>query len=156
MLRSRVRPLPARLTALVALGALAVVPAACGGDDDDGEVTKEQFIENADAICKETNEDIQQSLSDLSDDATNEEAADVALERAVPRFREQIEQLRDLDPPAADAEEIEALWDDLDASTDELEAKLRDDPDGAFTTEFDPFSDESEFAAEFGFTECGG
>ena len=46
----------------------------------------------------------------------------------MPLFRDQIEQLRDLDLPAADADELEQLWDDLDAATDELEQQLRTIP----------------------------
>jgi hypothetical protein len=144
-----------RIATMISMAALVVVPVACGGDDS-SDVSKEDFIANADAVCKETNQKIEALVSGLSEDTTTEEAAQVTVEQAIPLFRDQIEELRDLDLPAADADDLEQLWDDLDASTDELEQQLKDDPEVAFSDDFDPFADENKAATDYGFTECGG
>jgi hypothetical protein len=62
--------------------------------------------------------------------------------------------LRELDHPADDADELEQLWDDLDAETDRLEAALEDDPETALVE--DTFVDENAFAEEYGMQKCGG
>jgi hypothetical protein len=146
--------LGARIATMISLAALVAVPAACGGDDS-SDVTKKEFIAKADAVCKETNDKIEALVSDLPQDTTTKQAAQITVDKAIPLFRDQIEQLRDLDPPAADADDLEQLWDDLDASTDELEQQLKDDPDVAFSEGFDPFTDESKTASDYGFQECG-
>ena len=146
--------LGARTATMISLAAIVAVPAACGGDDS-SDVTKKEFIAKADAVCKETNDKIEALVSDLPQDTTTEQAAQITVDKAIPLFRDQIEQLRDLDPPAADADDLEQLWDDLDASTDELEQQLKDDPEKAFSDGFDPFADESKTATDYGFQECG-
>jgi hypothetical protein len=145
-----------RVATLISLAALVVVPVACGGDDDDAsDVTKEEFIANADAICKASNDKIGELFTDLPDDTTSEQAAQLTIGKALPIFRDQVDQLRELDLPAADADDLEQLWDDLDASTDELEQQLEDDPETAFSEDFDPFADESKTATDYGMTQCG-
>ena len=69
--------------------------------------------------------------------------------------REQSEELRDLDVPEADADDLEQFWDDLEAATDELEQQLEDDPESVFSEDFYPFADANEFAVEYGMEECG-
>jgi|RhiMetdeSRZDD1v2_1073273.scaffolds.fasta_scaffold626359_2 hypothetical protein len=147
--------LASRIATTISVAALVLVPVACGGDDS-SDVTKEEFIANADAVCKETNDKIEALVDDLSEDTSAEEAAQFTVDEAIPLFRDQIDQLRDLDLPAADADDIEQLWDDLDTSTDELEQQLKDDPEVAFSEDFDPFADENKAATDYGFKECGG
>ena len=84
-----------------------------------------------------------------------EEAAELTLDEALPLYRDQIEELRDLDLPAADADELEQLWDDLDAATDELEQQLQDDPEVAFSEDFAPYADVNQAASDYGMKECG-
>jgi hypothetical protein len=147
-----------RFATTISVAALVLVPLACGGDDDDdasSDVTKEEFIANADAVCRSGNDKIEALFSELSDTASAEEAAQLTLDEALPVYRDQIEALRELDLPAADADELEQLWDDLDAATDELEQQLKDDPEVAFTEEFDPYTDVNQAAADYGMQECG-
>jgi hypothetical protein len=144
-----------RLGVACVLVGFSMSPLACGGDDDDAAVTKADFIEQADAICADFNERGEALGEDLSEDASLEELAALFLEEGIPLLREQIDDLRELDLPEADAEQLEQLWDDLDAGTDELEQQLEDDPQEALSSNFDPFSEANEFATEYGMEECG-
>jgi hypothetical protein len=139
---------------------LALVGAGCGGDDDDdgggaSNVTKEEFIANADEICAGYTERGEALGDDLAADASTEEVSAVILEDALPLFREQIAELRELDLPEADADELEQLWDDLEAGADEFEQQLEDDPEVALSDDFDPFAEANAFATEYGMEECG-
>jgi hypothetical protein len=126
-----------------------------GDDDDDSNVTKDEFIEQADAICADFNERGEALGEDLSEDASLEEGADLFLDEGVPLFREQIDELHALDLPEADAEELEQLWNDLDTAVDDLEQQTEDDPEEALSSNFDPFADVNARAAEYGLEECG-
>jgi hypothetical protein len=142
-------------TTVVMLVALSLLVVGCiGGDDGGDDVTKEEFIEAADAICADYTEQIDAVTADLPADTSIEAAAEVLVDDALPLLRAQIDELRELDLPADDADELEQLWDDLDAETDRLEAALEDDPESALVE--DTFVDENAFAEEYGMQECGG
>src|SRR5262245_59019508 len=150
----------ARIGALVTIAMLAVVPLACSGDDDDdggaSNVSKSQFIDAADKVCGDFNKRVTDAAAPIA--AENSSQTDVVnflLDDALPMFRDEIEALRKLDTPAADADDLDQLWDDLDASTDEFEQKLKDDPDAALADDYDPFAAQNQFVEEYGFEECG-
>jgi hypothetical protein len=92
------------ITALLALIALAALAAAgCGGDGGDGgdRLSAAEFREEADAICAEYDQKIQdlgepESLDDLNS----------FIERAIPIIEEGFNKLDELQPP----EELEADW----------------------------------------------
>ena len=137
------------------LSTAVLIAAGCiGGDDDDSDaVTKEEFIESADAICAANDEQLEAIGEDLPADATAEEIAALLLDEAMPLFREQIAELRALELPEDDAANLEELWDQLEASADEFEAAIAQDPVAALQT--DPFAEEYAFANEYGMQECG-
>jgi hypothetical protein len=147
-----------RVAVVCSVAALVLVGVGCGGDDDDSSsgTTKSEFIKKADAVCKDFNVQIQKSVEDLPEDTSQSDVAQFTLDTAVPLFRDQLDKLRDLDVPAADADRVEQMWDDLDAGTDELEQKLKDDPAGAFSEDYDPFGDVNKALNEYGLKECGG
>ncbi len=147
-----------RIELVCSVAALVLVGFGCGGDDDDSSsgTTKSEFIKQADAICKDFNAQIQKSVEGLPEDTSQSDVAQFTLDTAVPLFRDQVDKLRDLVAPAADAEQVEQLWDDLGTGTDQLEQKLKDDPKGAFSEDYDPFEDVNKALNEYGLNECGG
>jgi hypothetical protein len=147
-----------RVGLVCSVAALLLVGAGCGGDDDDSSsgVTKSEFIEKADAVCKDFNAQIQKGVEELPEDTSQADVAQFTLDTAVPLFRDQLDKLRALDVPPADADQVEQMWDDLESGTDELEQKLKDDPAGAFAKEYDPFGDVNEALNEYGLEQCGG
>ena len=152
-----------RNRALVAtsVALLALAGGACGGDDDDdggggaSDVTKEEFIENADAVCADVSAQIEEIGNDVSDEASLEEVTELLQDEVLPLFRDQIEQLRGLDLPADDADELEQMFDDLEAATDDVEQQLEDDPEAALSEDSDPFAEVNASAREYGLEECG-
>jgi hypothetical protein len=90
-----------RLALFLAI-ALALV-AGCGGDD---EPTTEEFVADANRICREGEErltevtrELEGSVGELDSLEEQREAAATALERSVEAYEPYMERLRALDPP---------------------------------------------------------
>jgi hypothetical protein len=98
--------------------------AGCGDSGGGGQLSQEEFVKQADAICTDANK--QQDaidVPDLSSQPTDEQLDQFAdaLDQGVDLTRDQIDELRDLNPPeSADAEWGKAV-DELDASMDDVE-----------------------------------
>ena len=104
-----------RLILLVAVLLAGLVIATCGGDSGDGDsngsgesISREEFIERADAICA-TGDEVQDELTAQLQNATSpEEAADV-YEQLADRAEETIAEITALPSPDVDAETIDEL-----------------------------------------------
>jgi hypothetical protein len=105
------RRVRACLTALLAVVALSVVTAACGGGGD-GRLSNEDFQQQANAICKRYDEKIKAIGTPTS-------PADIPafVEKGVPLIQQGIAELRALRPPAD-------LQDDYDRMLDETEKAI--------------------------------
>jgi len=152
-----------RATAACAVVALAFAAAGCGGDDSSSSnnnskgsssVSKSEFIKSATAVCKDFANQAQAKTSSLPKTATQQQQAQFVIDELVPLFRQEVQHLRDLDAPAADADTLTQIWDKLDSGADTLEQKLKDDPAGAFSGSFDPFKDANQQATAYGLKDC--
>ncbi len=148
-----------RVTAACAVVALALAAASCGGDDDSSSsskssVSKSEFIKSATAVCKNFADQAQAKSSSLPQTATQQQQAQFVIDELVPLFRQEVQKLRDLDVPAADADTLNKIWDNLDSGADTLEQKLKDDPAGAFSDSVDPFKDANQQASAYGLKDC--
>jgi hypothetical protein len=150
--------LATRVGVACSVAALILVGVGCGGDDDDSSsgVTKSAFVKQADAVCKDFNAQIQKGVEDLPEDTSQADVAQFTLDTAVPLFRDQLDKLRALDVPAADADQVAQMWDDLEAGTDQLEQKLKDDPQAVFAEDYDPFGDVNKALNKYGLKQCAG
>lgn len=120
-------------TMLIALAGVILGVAGCGdGGGGGGQLSQDEFVKQADAICAEA-ETKQDAIDvpDISASPTDEELdkfAD-ALDEGVDLTRDQIDQLRDLNPPAEAEDEWSKTVDELDGSMDDVEeasGKARD------------------------------
>jgi hypothetical protein len=153
-----------RLIVLLAgVVAIAAVVAGCGSSDDGTEtteaLTRQQFIVQADAICKQGNEEIEdgfESFAEENDIPKNQEPSDAQGAELVetvlvPSVASQSEEIRELSVPSGDEEEISAMLDSLDEAVEEAE----EDPEALFTAGSDPFAEPNELAQEYGLEICG-
>lgn len=149
------------------IGACAVVAAiafaACGGSDDSSSassssttasITKEEFLTEGNQICAEGNKTIDAAASDFFGGGEPSQADIEAFitETAIPSGQGQVEQLKALGVPAGDEEELNTLFDALDAGL----AKAEEDPSLLDSSEGDPVADANKLAADYGLTECFG
>jgi|SRR5215210_4204065 len=96
------RPILAALGALVLLAAIAAVAAALdlgpfgGGDEDDGAVTKAEFVSRGDEICKQAHAQFEQ----LQENPPNTARAAAELQRKLIGVSEaELTDIRELDAP---------------------------------------------------------
>jgi len=159
-------------TALCAAGiAAATIVAACG--DDTEPLMKEEFIEQADAICAETNERVapifEAVWADIDDAEETSGASgplvfvrfDRAVDEAMPHFAQQLSELRGLEPPAEDEELVTGLLDDHESAlargAELAEAAAGGDEAAIATLDNDDPIDEVERRVRaYGMRVCGG
>lgn len=162
-----------RTTIIAALAAGAgLLIAACG--DDAEALSKPDFVAQANAICQETNgqldpifETIYADTGEVDwDDPANELLLfvrwDEALQQVVPIVDQQLDDIRALAPPAGDEEFIDTLLDDQEAAIAEFAGLIEAAADGdqaaleaLDSSEEDPFDDIDRRAREYGLTVCG-
>ena len=160
------------LTVLIlALVALSIV--ACGDDDDDGggdsgsAVSKDEFIEQADQICREGNaefERLNEELDAISGGSASEQFAEAEslFREGVEIVDEGLEEFRALTPPPGDEETIDSYLDGVEDQRTYLE-QLADAAGAGDVEEFEKTGDRLEevaaerrvIAQDYGFEECG-
>lgn len=138
----------------VAACLLMLAFAGCGGSDDE-EITKAEFIDRADAICKENTEERSAAATAFIEEHKGEPpksaAEEVVLEVALPAVQEELDGLSDLPKPAGEEERIEAILVALERGIERVEA----DPEKATQRSLGWFREFETLAIEYGFDECG-
>ena len=134
----------------------------CGGGDDDGEVpagdvTKRQYIAEANRVCEEGDFSISQAAGTYfnkelglkpNEAPSQEQVETFAEEEAIPLIQDQIDALREIEAPEADAGQLTKIY---DTAQDDLDA-AKEDP--AVLTRGQPFEDTNRLAREYGLSAC--
>jgi hypothetical protein len=151
------------------LSATAVILVACGSDAEP--LTKEQFIEQADAICQHTSDVIEPIMtrfwSDFEgeEDATVDDAVFVRFDElfgeVTPHFEQQLSDLRDLEPPEGDRDAVSVLLNSFEGGIDTINEVIDDAVGGddaareRLGSDDDPFDEANQLAREYGLSVCG-
>jgi hypothetical protein len=145
------------------LVAMVLVGAPCGGDGDgnglDGPAAKAEFVEQATLICKEAAADVEEAgvpLFGPGARTTHHELTQFLRDVVLPAVREQVVDLRELEPPASEREEFDAFLTEADRTIDGLEERLETDPESFFREGGNPFQAANEKAAAMGLGACAG
>jgi hypothetical protein len=136
------------LTSALALG-------ACGGDD---KPSKDAFVKEADKLCVKTNEEGTKLAQESFDDPNKPtgEEAQAFIVKAVPLQRKLLEDIGDLERPAGDDDEIQALLDAAEEGTKKIEDAGKS-PGSALAlleSDDDPLAKADELAGDYGLKEC--
>lgn len=152
----------------VALSAL-LVAAGCGGGDDSatgssgdvtvetGSLSKAEFVKQASAICKKTQENFTGEAAAFvtktnkeppkpTETGPEEKLVETIL---IPNFESQVEEISELGAPSGDEEEVTAFLDSLQAVLDEAS----EDPQAFIETE-GSFGRAPKLAQKYGLTGC--
>jgi hypothetical protein len=131
--------------------ATALVATGCGGDDssDEETPTKAAYIEQADAICTSTVKEISAIAKDLPNDIESPEVQTAISDEVVPRYQDELTELRDLTPPEGDEDTTASIYD----AVEEALQKVEDDPSAL--DEEDTFADANQQAVDYGLEVCG-
>lgn len=152
--------------AVIGVGAvlIAAVFAGCGGSDDSGSLSKDDFIAQSDQICADVNSSIKEheTAFDAALEKGDTEAAADSLAASRELIGEGIEKLADLEGPEADQEFTDKFNDlneqQLDVSEQAVEALRAEDFKALeeHGNELSKLSDESDaLADEYGMSDCG-
>jgi hypothetical protein len=138
---------------LTAVLAAALPAAGCGSSEDDA-LTKAEFIQQADAICKKAHDKFEKQFNQAF--AGNPRPSQAELNKfaestLVPGIQGEIDDVSALEPPSADEAEVNAIIDAVQGGVDRIKA----DP-GVLSpkVEFDPQKKGQQLAKEYGMKEC--
>jgi hypothetical protein len=146
-----------------------LVAAGCGDSGGGGDVSKADYIAEADSLCKKLNDDAEKIGDELQQSVQGVKSEDELFEKITPKLEEGldltrngVEDFKNIEPPEADRATIDKLHGEMDKQVTLLEdvvaaAKDRD------AQKFTQIADEGEkaddrtnqLAADYGFKECG-
>jgi hypothetical protein len=134
---------------LLMVAVLGLVALGCGGGDDN--LTKAQFIQQADAICKKGNKQIDAEAEKIF--TTKEQPSKAQLEQfssetLIPNIQGQVDDVRALDEPSEDEDQVNAF---LDSAQSELD-KGKQNP--LYMTTDQSFSKTNKMGQQYGFKVC--
>jgi hypothetical protein len=136
-----------RFIALIgAAFAIVLVAAGCGDDSSTTALTKAEFVQRGNAICKAGNEEIDREFEKFAEDhklAQNKPPTSAQLEEAaeeflLPSVSRQIDEVRALGAPEGQEETVEAFLDNAEAEVETIEedpGKLNEDAFAAVNKE---------------------
>ena len=150
---------------LAILATVGLVAGACGSDKA---LTKAEYIEQGNAICANSNAQIdlvfEEVFADFPDEPAQQQLSEVIGELAagfIPLMEAQLTDLRALPPPKEDKETLGVLLDDLETVLEEINQLAEDAAAGdqaaldRLDSEEDPFADVNRRAIQYGLTVCG-
>lgn len=123
---------PFSIFPVLALVALALLAAGCGGSSDaESTLTKAEFIKKADSLCakadeREAGEYAAWSRQNAEKYGPGElqKGLEVALLKfLVPSIREQVEEIKALGPPEEGEEQLEKYFDEVEVAVQKMEEK---------------------------------
>jgi hypothetical protein len=149
----------------------ALVAAGCGGDDDatsaatttgatgsgGGEpLSKQEFISEADAICKQGDKEIAEAGREQFGNErqpSEEEQEQFVTDTVIPNIQNQVDSIRSLTPPEGDEDQVTAI---LDAAQEGIAKGVQDPSSFTVGAGEDPFAEANRLAQDYGLTACGG
>jgi hypothetical protein len=138
----------ARAGLTVGLTVALTLSLGCSGSKAD---PKAGFIKAAAAVCDGSADDIEAASAQLTPQSTEEQVSLFLKDRLVPLYRQRIDALRKLAPPAGDQATISAILDDQSKVVDSIER----DPSTFTALTTDPFSAVDARWDAYGLTPCG-
>lgn len=146
------------LMALVVVGAVLV--SGCGGGEDTADatetLTKAEFIEQGEVICKEVVKQREQAINKFGEEngfslqaANKKQLEELVTEVALPTLHQQTEKFRALGAPKGDEAQVDEIIVGWESATKEVE----ENP--GLATEGDPFDEADAQARAYGFKFCG-
>ena len=140
-----------RCTGLIGLLAASLV--ACASSSDKA-VTKAEFLRAANTTCGRTDKDAAAVRRDLKGASTPKLQAKVYLEKVLPRFNRQLDEIAKLEPPKADRARVKGIIELTRRDSKAFEHVLETDPEAAFKLVRQLFAKSSAAATEYGLKIC--
>lgn len=144
-----------KLTATLITAVMAGGLVACG-DDDEGP-SKAEYIEEADAICArsdaETDKIFEEAFEDPEDPQPDE--AQEALRKGLPVVNDALEDIKDIEKPKDDEEELDKWITATEAGITTLEEASKTPETSLTALVGEPFAESEKLADAYGMKTCG-
>jgi hypothetical protein len=142
---------------LAGVAALAMLVTGCGGGEQD--LTKAEFIKQSDAICAKGQKEVLDAYIPLGKEKeksgkqfTVPEQIKFGEDVYFPSVEKRVEEIRDLNPPSDEEEQVEAIL----TAVEEAMAKAKKKPALTLNVNRNPFNQRSKKMTEaYGFKVCG-
>lgn len=145
---SRKRAILATLTALLAV---AWALPGCGGSSEAAPLKESQFVRQANAICRDGEDELKKALREATESAGGEpEQAGLVTEAALPSIQKMTEELADLGVPVGDEKVVQEILAGFERGIETLEEDPTDVP-----SDIAAFNKATESAEAYGLTSCG-
>jgi hypothetical protein len=97
--------------------------AGCGGGDDDS-LSRAEFVQQADAICRKAHDRFDKAFQQAFPDGepTQTQLKEFAATTLVPGVQGEIDDVGELEPPAADQDQVDAILEAEQAGVDKVKA----------------------------------
>jgi uncharacterized protein YicC (UPF0701 family) len=126
--------------------------AACSSDSD--ALSAEDYRKQANKICADGNERLEEIAADLDENSTEDEIQ-AALEETLDDIESQIADIRGLEGPDDLESDVNDVLDDALESIDDLRDQVEEDPMSLLESEEDPFADINDRLTELDLEQCG-
>jgi hypothetical protein len=146
------------------VAALAFVAAACGDDGDSGSasttttaLTKDEYIREANRICKQQDKKIERASKQFFADAPNDEepppqeVAEFGEKTVFPAIKDEIDRVEQLGAPEGDEDQIKKMLDAAKSGLADLEAHPDQLEKGGIASSFEEYQ---KLASAYGLDEC--
>ena len=132
---------------------LALATLAFAGVAAAGELSKSEYKAEINDLCEAGNEELgavfEEILGDVEEEPTPEQAQEAA-DAGLPIFRQMLDDIEDVEGPKALEKKVSKMVDQYRDVADEIE----DDPESAFTGEFDAFDKPNQQAEKLRLDAC--
>lgn len=145
-----------RKNLIIVLTALAgaLILASCGDSSEGSSPTKEEFVKDANPVCKEFQVDrskiAYENIEELEGKLPTEAQKEQAVLDLLDAWDEAVAKLADLDPPAGETAEVDAMIEEMESAS----AKLRQEPENRTIGKTDPFRQANAMTEKYGLKEC--
>lgn len=129
---------------------LAVIP-GCGDSTEAAPLKKPQFIQQANEICRHSEDERKRALREATEQSAGEpDQADLVTEAALPPIRTMTDELAELGAPRGDEKEVEEIVAGFERGIEMLEEAPTDVP-----ANMAAFGEATEAAEAYGLISCG-
>jgi hypothetical protein len=139
-----------KLIFLAAAGCVALAFSIGGCGDDDSRLTKAQFIQHADAICRRAAAAQAEIASRYKKGEVAPDNFEAVTAVFVPPMEKEVRKLSALHPPQADEETVRAILEGFESGVEDAKVDYLD----LFLKEADPFAKANDLARTYGFRAC--
>jgi len=136
----------------IVLVLIALLVAGCGGSSEEA-LTKSEFVEQGNAICKQATKEREKAIAEFAQtgnpNGSRENLQEEAVEKALPSYEGAAEKIAELRAPKGDEAKVEAIVEGME----ETVAKIHANPQSAFAGDR-AFRNANKAAENYGLDDC--